>query len=49
MMFWPSLTVSAVVTSMYVLRKVLKYSQGFKVDEEETYLHFRTHPFYFWI
>ena len=25
-----------------VLRKVLKYSQGFKVDEEETYLHFRT-------
>ena len=25
-----------------VLRKVLKNSQGFKVDEEETYLHFRT-------
>ena len=25
-----------------VLRKVLKHSQGFKVDEEETYLHFRT-------
>ena len=25
-----------------VFRKVLKYSQGFKVDEEETYLHFRT-------
>lgn len=25
-----------------VYRKVLKYSQGFKVDEEETYLHFRT-------
>ena len=25
-----------------VLRKILKYSQGFKVDEEETYLHFRT-------
>lgn len=25
-----------------VLRKVLKYSQGFKIDEEETYLHFRT-------
>lgn len=25
-----------------VLRKILKYSQGFKVDDEETYLHFRT-------
>lgn len=25
-----------------VLRKVLKYSQGFAIDEEETYLHFRT-------
>ena len=25
-----------------LFRKVLKYSQGFKVDEEETYLHFRT-------
>lgn len=25
-----------------IFRKVLKYSQGFKVDEEETYLHFRT-------
>lgn len=25
-----------------VLRKILKYSQGFKVDEEDTYLHFRT-------
>lgn len=25
-----------------IYRKVLKYSQGFKVDEEETYLHFRT-------
>ena len=25
-----------------MLRKILKYSQGFKVDEEETYLHFRT-------
>lgn len=25
-----------------VLRTVLKYSQGFKVDDEETYLHFRT-------
>ncbi|MBU5306529.1 PolC-type DNA polymerase III [Clostridioides mangenotii] len=25
-----------------VLRTVLKYSQGFKNDEEETYLHFRT-------
>ena len=25
-----------------VFRKVLKYSQGFNVDEEETYLHFRT-------
>ena len=25
-----------------VFRRVLKYSQGFKLDEEETYLHFRT-------
>ena len=25
-----------------VLRRVLKYSQGFKLDDEETYLHFRT-------
>ncbi|WP_312286560.1 PolC-type DNA polymerase III [Terrisporobacter sp.] len=25
-----------------IYRKVLKYSQGFKIDEEETYLHFRT-------
>ncbi len=25
-----------------VLRKVLKYSQGFAIDKEETYLHFRT-------
>ncbi|RDY24753.1 PolC-type DNA polymerase III [Romboutsia maritimum] len=25
-----------------VLRKVLKYSQGFKIDDQETYLHFRT-------
>ena len=25
-----------------VFRKVLKYAQGFSVDEEETYLHFRT-------
>ncbi|WP_304339994.1 PolC-type DNA polymerase III [Metaclostridioides mangenotii] len=25
-----------------ILRTVLKYSQGFKNDEEETYLHFRT-------
>ncbi len=25
-----------------VLRKVLKYSQGFKIDEDDTYLHFRT-------
>ena len=25
-----------------IYRKVLKYSQGFKADEEETYLHFRT-------
>ena len=25
-----------------ILRKILKYSQGFKVDDEETYLHFRT-------
>ncbi|RDY26735.1 PolC-type DNA polymerase III [Romboutsia weinsteinii] len=25
-----------------VLRTVLKYSQGFKVEDEETYLHFRT-------
>lgn len=25
-----------------VHRKVLKYSQGFKVEDEETYLHFRT-------
>ncbi|MCC3864873.1 PolC-type DNA polymerase III [Terrisporobacter petrolearius] len=25
-----------------IYRKVLKYSQGFKMDEEETYLHFRT-------
>lgn len=25
-----------------VLRRVLKFSQGFKLDDEETYLHFRT-------
>ncbi len=25
-----------------IYRKVLKYSQGFKADEDETYLHFRT-------
>lgn len=25
-----------------ILRKILKYSQGFKLEEEETYLHFRT-------
>ena len=25
-----------------VFRSVLKYSQGYSVDEEETYLHFRT-------
>lgn len=25
-----------------ILRRVLKYSQGFKLDDEETYLHFRT-------
>ncbi len=25
-----------------MLRKILKYSQGFKVDEEDTDLHFRT-------
>ena len=25
-----------------ILRRVLKFSQGFKLDDEETYLHFRT-------
>ena len=25
-----------------VFRRVLKYSQGFSLDDEETYLHFRT-------